>query len=317
MSKFSTVASGLVVAAVFSLGLVLPAVALDIAPPEAGVEQSEQTEQFEKLSFSMDTQVDFGRLESLGSSYTSTLTLKNDGSMPLTIILSVDESERSISGEHKKCADWLAFVGGANKHVLAAGEEKTVRLRVSVPTTATTGSQYARIKASAAITDQDEIVKYADIRMAIKGETEPEYKSELRANDVKIISLSDTLEAVAKVENIGNTGYVSHYIVQYKAGFNGTTEMTTISEQEAEIAPGETKEFSVDYLDGAKIGYGIFNVVQKVTYMNAEGKSIEETRQQVVVNCPLWLVIVAGVVILGIIVAIVVLSIRGRKEKDE
>ena len=65
----------------------------------------------------------------------------------------------------------------------------------------------------------------------------------------------------------------------------------------------------------ARIGYGVYTVEQRISYIDAEGKQKESILSHAVVNLPWWGLAIAGGVVVLIIVMIIVIKIHHKKGK--
>ncbi len=294
----------------FLAGFCLTGFGAQIAMAEEEAEAA-TTEVVSPVDLEIDSLLNFGQLTQKGVSYTSGFKIKNNGDKEAKIELSFAESDiEGLSEGSKKCADWLAIVGGAVKQVVAAGEEKTIRVRVTIPSDAEVGSQYARIKVLAG-----EEEKYVNVRLDVYGD-DFKVAGELKSSSVAPFSFGDKVKATAEVANIGKSGFSVRNFVQVKSGLSGAADWTTIVDEEKEAVPGATLKLDSESADA--IGFGLFTVEQKITFVNAEGEMIEAVRSQVVINCPWWvLAVIGGIIVLIIVAVIIIKRTKAKKETAE
>ena len=255
--------------------------------------------------------LDFGMLGEIGRSYTSSFEIINgtEGELEFTVSANKYEGE-DISDENKQASSWLAFVGGVTYYKVPALSKKTVNVRVIVPADAKAGTQYALIK----IDGSDERTEMINVRMTVGGE-DAKFGGAISGSFISPFGLTDKISATAKVKNSGNAGFEAKYVLRGKSAF-GNADWKTLAESAAEVAPGKEVTFESADSDEA-LGFGVFQVEQKITYVNDKGEMVEAGNSRTVINVPIWLVIVAGVVVLLIIGLIVFLAIRSKKKEEE
>ena len=253
-----------------------------------------------------ETQVSYGNITEVGRSYTKYITLKNNTAADMVVRLEVtnynDKNESSAT-------DWIAFAGGKRKYDIKADSSVQVGLRLMVPNDAKGGTYYAKVKADNGKEDEKvEIIVRADV-----ASEDYKYGGEIAEQSVGFFNLGDSITAKAKVKNTGTAGFSAHYLVQYKNAF-GLSEWKQVAEETCDVIPGAEETFTVAD-ERAKVGYGIFTVEQRISYVDAEGKQKEVILSHAVLNLPWWvLAIVGGVIVL--IVAIII-AIKKRRKKAE
>ncbi len=253
-----------------------------------------------------ETQVSYGNITEVGRSYTKYITLKNNTTADMVVRLEVtnynDKNESSAT-------DWIAFAGGKRKYDIKADSSVQVGLRLMVPNDAKGGTYYAKVKADNGKEDEEvEIIVRADV-----ASEDYKYGGEIAEQSVGFFNLGDSITAKAKVRNTGTAGFSAHYLVQYKNAF-GLSEWKQVAEETCDVIPGAEETFTVAD-ERAKVGYGIFTVEQRISYVDAEGKQKEVILSHAVLNLPWWvLAIVGGVIVL--IVAIIIV-IKNRRKKAE
>ncbi len=300
---------------VFVLGVVLASFcAASVLAPVAVAEEEIVTtgeEQAETVAVNLevDKSLVFGQLSERGVSYTSSFKIRNPGAEDVKIELSFENTQYSdLEGRWKIGADWLAIVGGQVRQIIPANGEKDIRVRVTVPADVESGSQYATIKVAAGETEYK-----VDVRMDIAGD-DLKYAGELKGTSISAFSFSDDIATQATVKNTGNGGFTAKQVVRYRKGLSEAGDWITLAEEESEVPNGTEVKFDTEKAE--KVGFGIFKVEQKITYVGADGGLVEATRSQVVINCPWWILAVIGSVIVVIIILVIVLK-RVKANKKE
>ena len=253
--------------------------------------------------FSVDaSELDYGRASELDRSYTKTLTVTNNTGNDVIIDVVAEKNGEFV------LADWIAFVGGSTHFTIHDGGSNSIGVRVYVPSDASAGSQYATIKVSDANGYEYEVLAKIDI--AVDGFN---YNSEVTGSWVNPVNLSDKNIAGAKVKNTGNAGFAATYEVK-KKNFFGGMDWDVLAEDKQEVKPGSEVEFK----DESEIGFGVYNVEQRVTFVNAEGRIIESKISRIVINVPIWLLaVIGGVIVLLIVVVVIVKKHKKHNKKDE
>lgn len=249
--------------------------------------------------FGLDAEnLDFGRVTELERSYTRSIGIINKTGGDVIVDVSVEKD-----GEYA-LSDWVAFVGGATHFTVSDGETGTVGVRVYVPESAAVGSNYAYIKVADANGYEQKLPIQIDI--ATDGF---KYDSEVTNSWVNPVNLSDKNMAGAKVKNSGNAGFAASYQVKAKSVF-GAMDWDILSEEEKVVKPGA----EVEFMNESQLGYGIYNVEQRVTFVNAEGRLVESKIARIVINMPIWLLaVIGGVVLVVIVIVIIVKKKRSKK----
>ncbi|MBQ9684261.1 hypothetical protein IJV57_02175 [Candidatus Saccharibacteria bacterium] len=257
------------------------------------------------------TELSYGQITEAGRSYTKSLVIENAASQKVTMRIEAAEYESdSLSDEQKAVVDWIAFVGGKRKFDVNPGAKIQVGVRLMVPTDAKGGTYYARVKVS---NGDENDTQYVKIRADVVNE-DYKYDGKVTSQNIGFFNFGERIGASAKVKNGGTAGFSSHYIVQYKNAF-GLDEWKQVAEEMRDVVPGAEESFTITDETRAKIGYGVYTVEQRISYIDAEGKQKESILSHAVVNLPWWgLAIVVGVVVL-IIVMIIVIKIHHKKGK--
>ena len=299
---------GVVLASFFAASVLAP---VAVAEEETATTGEEKAEEVKGVNLDVDKKLNFGQLSERGVSYTSSFKVRNYGTEDVEIELSFENTQHiGIEDRWMIGADWLAIVGGQVKQVVPANGEKDIRVRVTVPADVEAGSQYATINVAAGGNSYK-----VDVRMDIAGEG-LRYAGELKKDSIESMSFSDKIIARATVQNTGNGGFTAKQIVRYRKGLSEAGDWITLIEEEREVPNGISVNFSTEGTEG--VGYGLFKVEQKITYVGADGGLIEATRSQIVINCPWWvLAVIGGVVVVIIVLVIVLKRLKANKKEAE
>lgn len=255
--------------------------------------------------------LEFGRIVEVGRRYSKNLTISNKSKNAITVRVEAVSYESDVLDESQKATvDWIAFGGGRRRFDVAAGASVQVSVRLMVPADTKGGTYYAKIKISDGNDSDDKyVVVKADV--ALDGYA---YGGKVSAQNIGFFNVDGKVSASARMKNEGTAGFAAHYTVQYKNAF-GLPEWKQIIDEEREVLPGAEELFEVGG-DAASIGFGVFTVEQKISYINSENRQVEAVLSHAVVNLPWWsLAIAAGVVVL--IIAIIVVLVRARRKKTE
>ncbi len=274
---------------------------------------SEVEEEETEPAISVDkTTLEFGRIMETGRRYSKSLTIKNTTDEKKTIrVEAVDyDGSNTTSEEQGSVADWIAFGGGKRKFELKAGGKVQLSVRLMVPADVKGGTYYAKIKITNGTEADDQyVVVRADV--ALEGY---KYGGQIGAQDISFFNLGDKVSASAHLKNNGTAGFTAHYTVRYKNAF-GLPDWKTLVDEEREIIPGAEEAFEVKN-EAPAVGFGIFTVEQKVSYINSENRQVESIMSHAVVNLPWWALVIAGGVLLLIIVIVIVVKVRRKKAKE-
>lgn len=252
--------------------------------------------------------LDYGQIAEAGRRYSQSLKIHNTSSRAMTVRVEAMAYDSGVLDEkQKEVADWLAFGGGKRKFELAAGAELQVSVRLMVPAGVKGGTYYAKIKVSDDAGDQFVTVR---ANVALDGF---KYGGKVIAQGIGFFNFGEKATASARVKNEGTAGFTAHYEVNYKNAF-GLPEWKRIAEEGREVLPGAEETFEVGEANEG-IGFGVFTVEQKISYVNADGRQVEAILSHAVVNMPWWaLAIVAGVIIL---IVVIIAATKAHKKKKE
>ena len=211
--------------------------------------------------------------------------------------------------------DWITF--DAPKGVLKPNESKELNYRIKVPKDAVGGGQYATIAVSQDESTEssesftvDTVYEMASILYAeVQGEIHHEGKIENNA----FPSFTTALPVFSniRVSNNGNSHENIDVKLEISDGFTGRKIIPSddYSGSYAEyIMPESEREINLE-LNGLP-AVGIVNVKQTVSYLGEQ--SVVSKR---LVICPIWFMVLVGLVVIGIVGLIVSLVIKHRCKK--
>ncbi|MCQ2570695.1 MAG: hypothetical protein MJ154_00370 [Candidatus Saccharibacteria bacterium] len=299
MKSVWTKVSAVALAGVIIANAFIPyAYATDIDPAQmAKMAEEAKTEEF----FSIEEKIlNFGQLSELGRSYTKSIVVKNNTANDVIIDASTSVYE-DVAVENQKITEWITFVGGITHFSVSAGASRDINVRVVVPSDAASGTQYANVELKDANGHTDKVLVKADI--AGDG---LKYSSEVSDATIEPFALGENLKGKVVVKNTGTAGFTSVYQIRAKNVFGGM-DWIIVDEGEEEVFPSKQVEFSTD----DKLGFGVYNVEQRVTFANAEGRMVESLLSRMVINIPTWSLAVAG----GVIVFIIIVAIFAKRRK--
>ena len=273
-----------------------------------GAQEDEQIAS-EKPALGVDAdEVSFGRITELGRRYSKIVTISNNTEEKAVVRVETITYEEGMD-ESRSALDWVAFAGGKRKFEIKAGGELQLGVRLLVPGEVAGGTYYAKIKVSNGKDDQD---KYVTVRADIATE-DYKYGGEITGQSISFVNLNDKVSASVSLKNSGTAGFKAKYVVNYKNAF-GLPEWKNLKEEYVEMLPGKELSFSVE--DKEAIGYGLFTIEQKISYIDANGQAKEAVLSHAVVNLPWWSLAIAGGVIVLIIVIVVVVKARLKKAEQ-
>ena len=261
----------------------------------------------------LDTfELSYGQITETGRSYTKNITVENATSQKVTIrVEAVEYESDSLDSTQKAIVDWVAFVGGKRKFDINPGGKIQIGVRLMIPADVKGGTYYARVKVS---NGDDNDTQFVKVRADIASE-DYKFDGKIATQNIGFFNLGDKIGASAKVKNDGTAGFSSHYAVQYKNAF-GLDEWKQVAEETRDVVPGAEESFSITDETRAKIGYGVFTVEQRISYIDAEGKQKESILSHAVVNLPWWAFAIVGGVILLIIAIVIVVKVRRKKVEE-
>jgi hypothetical protein len=118
------------------------------------------------------------------------------------------------------------------------------------------------------------------------------------------IHVGENIVGRVTIKNTGTSGFESRYELKVKSVFGG--DWTTAKVDSGEVFPGKQIDFSTSEV----IGFGIYSVEQRATFVNSEGRIVESLLTRTVINLPWWGLVAAGGVILLIIILVIVIKTK-------
>ena len=265
----------------------------------------EQQVEYEEYFGVQANSLDFGRVTELDRSYTKQIEVKNNTANDVVLDATVEKNE-SVPEDNSKLVDWLAFVGGVTHFSASAGQIRSYGVRVFVPADAKAGSQYANVVLTDASGHKETVV----IKIDIAGD-DLKYASEVNDAWIDPVRLDEKLNGRVSVKNNGTAGFTSTYQVKSKNFFGGD-DWKIIKEVSEEVYPSG----QVDFEATDNLGFGVFSIEQRVTFVNSEGRMIESLLSRTVINLPWWSLAIAGGVLVFLIIIIVAVKHHKKKNKD-
>ena len=249
--------------------------------------------------------VDFGRVTELDRSYTKEIEIKNNTQNDVVIDASVQKDE-NIPEEYQELGEWIAFVGGVTHFGISAGQSRSLGVRAFVPADAKAGSQYTNV----VLDDGNGHKETVAVKIDIAGD-DLKYASEVVDAWIDPVRIDEKLNGRVSVKNNGTAGFTSAYQVKVKNFFGGD-DWRVLKEEKSEVYPGGKADFSAT----DELGFGVFSIEQRVTFVNSEGRMIESLLSRTAINLPWWSLAIAGGVIV-LIILIIVLAKRRHKNKKK
>lgn len=245
-----------------------------------------------------------------GSSYTKSLTVTNHSPIETTFSLSIAAlDELANSASYSRLTEWLIFTGDVD-YTLAGEASTTIGLRVKVPKEATAGGQYATLIASNTAGDS---IALATISAIIDG-NDLKYDGQLTDVNISWFNTSPQVTASAKVQNTGNVDFESTAKLTIKPIFGG--EPIHEESKTTTIYPSASAT-TFDHTWTSAPAIGLYNTSQSITYVNASGEIMEYITERIIIMCPIWLIVVISLIILGTVALIVFLKLRTKKSPQK
>lgn len=274
-------------------------------------EQPTQRVQINKLA-------DYPKLNP-GEIYTSKIPISNSGNQMIKYKITVEpysvkdyayDSRFDQQNDYTLLANWVAL--GHSSGVLEAGESVDVPFTIKVPTDVPAGGQYAAI--AVAIDNDDQggsIIAQNRVAMliyaTINGETNR--TGSINSNNINGVYFNAPVTATSVVENTGNIHEDVTSTLEVFGLFDNKSVYSNVDKPDKHTVLPKTHRTNKVSWDDAPV-IGLFKAKQVVTFM---GQS--SVREQVILICPLWLIILVAVLIVGLVTWIV-LRIRERKKTN-
>ena len=308
MKKIWTKLGAITLTGVVVLNAFIPyATATDVDPTttksanEVSTEEAAPTAEFFTVE---NDSLDFGHITETGRSYTKEINIKNNTDKDVIIDASV-EKYSGVNEKNTQMSDWVVFVGGVTHFSVPSKGSKDLSVRVLVPSEATAGSQYSNI----VLKDASDHTVTLVAKIDIAGD-DLKYGSVVNDAWIDPVRLEEAVNAHVTVKNTGTAGFTSTYQIKAKNFFGG--DWVVLKEVSEEVFPGSQVEFtSTD-----NMGFGIFSVEQRVTFVGEDKRMQESLLSRTIINLPWWSLAIAGGVILFIILIIIVAKRRKKNKKN-
>lgn len=263
-----------------------------------------------------------------GQEYTGKIVIMNIGSVgfdfglkttPYQVDSETYDLDFSTNNVYTQLYTWITFP--TSTYHVEPGEKVEAIFNVNVPKGAAGGGQYATVMAYAeGLSDDGSAIQVVpQVASLIYGRVNgPEMlpEGEIAEQTIPGFLLNSPLEISETVYNTGNVDFKVYHAITVTDFFSGEELLgpetkdangITIGSDTAVVLPGTSRKQTLVWENTPKIG--IVKVKQTVTYLEENA-----TYEQVVVFCPLWLILsVIGLIALGILW--IVLAARHRKRK--
>ncbi len=264
-----------------------------------------------------------------GEEYSGKVEVANSGQKPFTLKVSaapysVDSETYTANlesrGDYTLLCDWISFEH--DTFYVEPDQSAQVEFTVKVPEDVVGGGQYAAIVArtdesvdtNATVQVVPEIVGllYGRINGA---EMDP--GGELIEHHIPHWIFDGPLTVSETVENVGNVDFQVYHAMKVKDFFTGKEVVRAESENEngqvigsvtQVVFPDTVRENTLKWEAAPKLG--IYRVEQTILFLEREFKN-----EQIVIICPLWL-LVSVIVLLVLLILWIVLIIRRRRHRQ-
>ena len=229
-----------------------------------------------------------------------------------------DDYQNNFANEnnYNQIYRWISF--DQAEYSLAAGEEKMVSFKVTVPQDVPAGGQYAVVFAEASGNSGSNgsgsggsVEAVSRVGLVVYASVAGETRSESEILDFELPTVHFSFDAPdvvahAKVKNSGNVDFEAKYSMEVNYFFGGGE---AYSDEETYLILPETERFVEMSWEGTPL-LGFFNVTFSVT---AGGETQEVTKFVLVL--PPWLLIIAIVVLTILIIGIILMVVERKKRK--
>ena len=253
---------------------------------------------------------DFGLMQETGRTYAGEIVVKNNSDTDAEFdVETIEYPDDTLPNEYKQAVEWISFVGGVKHYKVAAKNEVRMRIRAVLPNTVADGTYYAKITVSGSNDDYFEV----GTKMTVAKEG-GELKGKVRSNSILPVVLDKKLKTKVKVANDGTAAFTARYNVEIVSAGNDNEKYTySVSE---DVYPDSDRELSFE--KDVEALFGVYNAKTMISYVDENGDRVEESAEGRIFVMPLWIVFVAGGVVLAIIVLMVVLkTVKRNKKADE
>lgn len=298
----------------FVTGMAVLFVALSVVTPFRWIAVAESAKQRLQLNNTSE----YPTLDP-GETYKSMLNIQNTGDQMLKYKITVEpysvndysyDTQFDQQSDYTLLANWIAL--NHSTGVLEAGESVDIPYTIKVPNDVPAGGQYAAIVAEIVNEDQTQhgIMSYNSVAKTvyatINGDTNR--TGSIDSNEINGVYFNAPVTATSVVNNTGNIHEDVTSTLEVFGLFDNKSIYSNAEKPDKHLVlPKTHRTNKVNWDDAPAIG--LFKVKQTVTFM---GQS--SVNEKIVLICPLWLMILVGAVIVGLIIWII-LRARERKAK--
>ncbi len=255
-----------------------------------------------------------------GDVYRSTLNIQNSGDQMLKYKISVTpysvndynyDTQFDQQNDYTLLANWIAL--GHSTGALEAGESVAIPYTIKVPNDVPAGGQYAAVIAE--MVDENtgqSIVAHSSVAKIIYATIDGDTTrtGSIDNNVINGVYFNAPVTATSVVNNTGNIHEDVISTLEVFGLFDNKSVYSNVDKPDKHtVLPKTHRENKVSWDDAPMVG--LFKVKQTVTFM---GQS--SVNEKVVLICPLWLLILIGVFIVGVVLWII-LRIRERRAADK
>ena len=225
------------------------------------------------------------------------------------------EADLSTQSARSQIVDWIKIEEPAG--VLEANETKEIRYTITVPENAAGGGQYAAIlvgsdEKNAMSGDGVNIKNIYQMASVIYARVNGETKrgGEISLNKIPGFITSSPMEVSVELTNDGNIHETAKIQLSVKNFLNGSVVYPGEGDDgviEEVIMPETTRVAARDINEMPALG--VFEVTQTVDYLG-EHSSVT----QLVVACPIWFMVMVGIVV-ALIIGGIVMAVKKHREK--
>ena len=264
-----------------------------------------------------------------GHETTGTISVMNSGRLPFAFNLSVApyqvnsetyEPNFSTSNVYTKLAEWVSFA--QDSYTLEPDTAVEIEFKISVPEDAMGGGQYAAIM----ITSNDSANASSPLQLTsqvaailngrVSGEAmKPE--GEIVEQKIPFFIMDKPLQISETTYNTGNVDFQVYHAMTITNFFTGEEVITPttknfegiiVGSESTMVLPGTSRSHTLTWDGAPKLG--IFRVKQTIMFLDEEISD-----EQLVIFCPLWLILgIVGLIILLIIWIILAAKRHKRKQ---
>lgn len=211
---------------------------------------------------------------------------------------------------YTQLSKWLVFPEGT-EYDIAPKESIAIRYEFTVPDKAPTGTQAAIIQVHT-VTEEEknsssgiaaEISFGYTIFASVDGADLKE-EGRIISWEINGFSFAPPVRASTMIENTGNMGFSAKHDLEFYPLFSDRDPVFTDT-QELDVLPDSKRILFQSWHEAPLLG--IFNAKETISFL---GNDYEYSK--VVIICPLWLLILFGI-ILALIITIIVRRVRARK----